>query len=364
MTTFGTNDALTQKKWSSLLGYDVIYRTDLAPMIGTDENSIIHLKTELTKGKGDQITYPLMKKLMGEGFSEGQIAEGNGEDLSLYSDAISINELGHVVRIPNNGRAIDSQRVAVPLRQAARNGLASWNQERMSVTFFNHVCGYTPETDPKYTGNNAITAPTRQLWQGGKANDESLVPADVFTLDLVDKAVEMAKTAASPVRPINVRGDIKNGGQDISGGRYVMYLSSYQVTDLRTNVSTGQWMDIRKAAMQGGQISKNDIYTDALGEHNNVILKEANHIRSGVDSSNPLTPVANTARAVLLGAQSCALGYGQDSSQKTYNWNEELFDHKRRMEVSTFTIWGMKKCVFDNNDFSVVTVSTYAAPHN
>ncbi len=362
-TNFGTGDALTQKKWASQLGYDVIYRTDLAPMIGTSDNSIIHLKTELNKGKGDAVTFPLMKKLTGEGFSEGQIAEGNGESLSLYSDAIVINELGHVVGVPNNGRAIDSQRVAIPLRQAARNGLASWKQERMSVTFFNHVCGYTPETNPKYTGNNAISAPTRVIRQKGKATDEALAAGDEFTLDLVDKAVEAAQIARSPVKPINVTGDIENGGQDISGGRYVMYLSPIQVTDLRTNTNEGQWLDIQKAAMAGGQISRNPIYSDALGEYNNVILKKANHIRSGVQSGDPLTPVADTARAVLLGAQSCALGFGMDSGQTTYQWNEELFDHKRRLEVSTFTIWGMKKCVFDSQDFSVVTVATYAAPH-
>lgn len=362
-TRFATGDALTQKLWSSRLGYDVVYRTDLAPMIGTDENSIIHMKTETQKSSGDNITFPLMKKLTGDGFTESEIAEGNGESLSLYSDSVTINELGHVVDVPSKGRAIDSQRVAIPLREAAKNGLASWKKERMSVVFFNHVCGYTPETRAKYNGNNTITAPTRVVRAGSQSDDQSLTSSDTFDLTLVDTAREAAETATSPVKPINVQGDIKNGGQDISGGRYIMYLHPYQVHDLRTNTSIGQWLDIQKQALAASASSKNPIYTDALGEYNNVILKKTNHITQGVHSSTGAA-VANSRRAVLLGAQSCALAYGKNGGPSTYQWNEELLDHKRRLEVSTFCIYGMTKCVFDSQDFGVVTVPTYAAAHS
>jgi len=363
-TRFATADALTQKKWSAMLGYDVVYRSDIAPMIGTDANSIIHLKTETQKGKGDNVTFPLMKKLNGDGFTENEIAEGNGESLSLYSDSVTINELGHVVTIPNDGRSIDSQRVAIPLRQAAKSGLTTWKQERMSQTFFNHVCGYTPETRAKFNGNNTITAPTtnRIIRAGSQATDQALTSSDVMSLELVDYAREKAETGTSPVRPINVKGDIKNGGADISGGKYVMYLHPYQVTDLRTSTSTGQWLDIQKAALSGGMASKNPIYSDALGEYNGVILKKANHITNGVHSTSGAAET-DVRRAVLLGAQSVALAYSKNGGPSTYAWNEELLDHKRKLEVSTFCMWGMTKTVFDSEDFSTMVVSTYAASH-
>lgn len=360
-TTFGVNDAMAVKHWARSLLFDVVYRSDIAALIGTDENSIIHMKTELSKEAGDLVKFNLMKKLTGDGFTEGEIAEGNGEALSLYTDSITINELGHVVEVPNNGRSIDAQRVHVDLRKAAKNGLATWKKERLSTTFFNHVCGYTPQTSMKYAGNNAITAPTRQIWtESGTSADENLDSNDTFQLKYVDYAREMAETDASPVRPINVTG--VDGGRDIEGGRYVMYLHPYQITDLRTDAGTGQWLDIQKAALSGGNQSKNPIYDGALGEYNGVILRKANHVTQGVNSSTGAA-ITTVRRAVLLGAQSACVAFGQGNGANTFNWNEELIDHKRKLEVSMLTMWGLKKTKFDGEDFGSVVVSSYAAAH-
>lgn len=364
-TSFGVNDALAVKLWAKKLSYDILYRTDISSLIGETENSIIHLKTETSKEAGDKVTFPLMKKLTGAGFTEGKVASGNGESLSLYSDALTINELGHLVEIPNNGRSIDAQRVPVKLRQAAKMGLKGWKSERMSVVAFNHLCGYTPETNPLYTGNNTILAPTRKLIVDAtgptvNSNDEDIAAADKMTLAYIDYAREMAETGDSPIRPINVEG--VDGGRDISGGKYVMYLHPYQVTDLRTNTDTGQWLDIQKAALSAKDDSKNPIYTDALGEYNGVILKKANHITQGVNSSTDAA-ISTVRRAVLLGAQAGVIGYGKGNGPSTYGWNEELIDHKRKLEVSLMCMYGMKKTQFDSQDFGVVTVSSYAAKH-
>jgi len=360
-TTFGVNDANAVKLWARKLEYDVVYRTDISALIGTDANSIIQLKTETSKEAGDTIKFSLQKKLSGDGFTEGEIAEGNGESLSIYQDSVVINELGHVVEVPNAGRSIDAQRVPFELRDSAKSGLATWKKERLSTTFFNHVCGYTPETRVKYNGNNSITAPTRQIWtKSGAAADESLGTTDVFTLKYVDYAREMAETASSPLRPVNVMG--VDGGRDISGGKYVMYLHPYQVTDLRTDAGSGQWLDIQKAAMAGGKLSNNPIYDDSLGEYNNVILKKANHITSGVNSSTGAA-ITTVKRAVLLGAQAAAVAFGKNNGPTTYNWNEELIDHKRKLEVSMLTMWGLKKTIFNSTDFGAVVVSSYAAAH-
>lgn len=367
-TTFGVNDANAVKLWAKRLQYDIIYRTEISALIGEGPDSIIQMKSETQKSAGDQVTFSLMAKLTGDGFTENELAEGNGESLSIYADAVVINELGHVVGVPNKGRSIDDQRVPFNLRDAARMGLRGWKGERMSVTFFNHVCGYTPEVRAKYTGNNAIVAPTSSrrivvdvLGPATNTQDENIVSADTFNLQYVDYARELAETASSPVRPINVEG--VDGGRDISGGKYVMYLHPYQVTDLRTSTSTGQWLDIQKAALQGGAGSKNPIYTDALGEYNNVILRKANHVTQGVNSSTG-APITTVRRAVLLGAQAATVAFGQDGGATDYNWNEELLDHKRKLEVSVMSIWGMKKTRFNSTDFGTVVVSSYAAKHS
>jgi len=352
-TSFGVNDALAVKLWSRSLAVAEREYLDIAPLIGEGEDNIIQLKTEPRKGAGDRVTIALRARLTGEGKTEGETAEGNGESLSLYSDNLLINELGHIVGVRSEN-TIDAQRVQYDLREQARDALGEWWADRKSASFFNQVCGNNAQTNLKYTGLNTATAPAgtgRQIWAGTATNDQGLTSSDVFTLDLIDAAVENAKVGNNMVRPIRI------GGQP----KYVMYLHPYQVTSMRTNSASGQWMDIQKAAMMGGQVSGNPIYTGALGEYNGVILRSSQDVTLGVNSSTGAA-VSNTRRAVLLGAQACVIAYGQNNyGPSKYRWNEELLDHKRKLEVSAWSIWGMKKTVFNSADFGVVVVSTYAA---
>jgi N4-gp56 family major capsid protein len=365
-TSFGVNDALAVKLWSKTLAVEALKYTDIGPLIGTDAGSIIHRKDETSKGAGDRVTFGLRMQLSGAGFTENQLAEGNGEALTLYSDSLVINELGHVVGVKSQN-TIDQQRVPFNLREEARDGLGDWYAKRYSVAFFNQVCGYTPQTDVRFTGLQATIAPstTRIIRQSSRASDDLLTSADVFTLDLIDKAKEMATTASPKIRPINISGDDSGGSRRDHNktltDKYVMYINDYQVTDLRRSTSTGQWLDIQKAAMMGGQVTGNAIYTGALGEYNSVILRKSFDITLGVSAAG--AAVANTARAVLLGGQACLMAFGQKDSPGQYRWNEELFDHKRRLEVSAWTIHGLKKAQFNSVDYGTIVVSTYAAAH-
>ena len=104
-TDFGVNDSLAVKLWSRTLSLQSLDATDIKPLIGDDENSVIQMKTDLSKGPGDQITYGLQIQLQGAGFTENELAEGNGESLAIYSDKLTINELGHVVGVKSRTRS-------------------------------------------------------------------------------------------------------------------------------------------------------------------------------------------------------------------------------------------------------------------
>jgi len=352
-TSFGVNDALAVKLWSKMLDAEALKATEIAPLIGDDANSIIQRKTETSKGAGDKVTFGLRMQLSGDGFTENETAEGNGESLTIYSDAVVINELGHVVGVKSEN-TIDAQRVPFDLRAEARDGLADWYAKRMSVAFFNQVCGYTPETRVKFTGLQATVAPSasRVIRAGAQASDQALTSSNLFTIDLIDKAKELASTATPKIRPIKI------GSQD----KYVIYLHPFQVTDLRVSTATGQWLDIQKAAMTGGEVTKNPIYTGALGEYNGVVIRSAIDVTNGVNGATGAT-ISTVRRAVLLGAQAAVCAYGQKNSPTKYRWNEELFDHKRRLEVSAWSIHGLKKTVYNATDFGTVVIATYAAQH-
>lgn len=361
-TGFGIGDPMAVKTWSKKLAVEANKSIDIDPLVGQDDKAIIQEKTELKKGNGDQVTFGLRMQLKGDGFTSDDVAEGNGEQLGTNSDKLTIDELGHVVGVKSDN-TIDAQRVPFNLREQARSGIADWFQTRRAKIFFNHVCGYTPvmqlgaKAQKKFTGNNAVTAPSqgRIYLPNGRANDAALVPGDVFTLSFIDAAVELAKTGGAAgkvmIRPVIV------DGQKV----YVMYLHSTQVTSLRTSTAAGQWLDIQKAAMAGMQSSKSPIFSGALGMYNGVVLRESQDVTPGV-SADGKTAVPNTRRAVLLGAQAATVAYGKAGGENRYRWNEELLDHKRNLEVSAWAIWGLKKTTYNGDDFGTIVVPTYAAP--
>lgn len=357
-TEFGTNDANTVKAWSKQVTAAEREYCDIMKLMGEDDNNVIVVKTELVKDKGDQVTFNLRKRLQQAGFSEGQIAEGNAEALSFFTDALKINELIFTVG-NSNSDSIEQQRVQFNLREQGKDALAELWGERKSVAFFNQVCGYTPANTEsatsgiKFTGMNAVVAiagTNRVVRPNGRTTDQSIDSNDPFTLDLVDRAVTLAKIGSNSIRPIKINGKPK----------WVMYLHPSQAEDLRINSAAGQWQAIRQAAMAGGDITENDIYTGALGEHNSVILRECQDVTLGVQSASASTSVANVRRAVLLGAQAAVMSERKLSSGSKTKWSEEQFDHGRRVEMGAFKIWGLKKVQFDSADFGTIVVPTYS----
>ena len=133
-TSFALNDAYAVKLWAKELSVEAVKYTEIAPLIGTDAGSVIHKKEETEKGKGDQVTFGLRLQLAGDGFTENELAEGNGESLTIYTDQLTINELMHVVGVKSD-RTIDQQRIPFDLRAEARDGLADWWAKRLSVSF-------------------------------------------------------------------------------------------------------------------------------------------------------------------------------------------------------------------------------------
>lgn len=350
-TNYAVNHPLAVKRWSKGLMKEALKNTHVFQFMGPGTNNVLQIKTELGKEEGDKVTFGLRIQLAGEGTSGDSTLEGNEEALSTYDDAVFIDQLRHAVR--SKGK-MSEQRVPFTVRDEARDGLADWWADRMDTAFFNQVCGNSSETNVKYTGMQAALAPStnRHIIVGGHAGEATLSTTDTFSLEYIDYAVELAVTGGDagdqiPLSPISMGRGMKY---------YVMFLHPYQVTDLRTNTSTGQWLDIQKAAMQGGQITKNPIFTGALGEYNGVLLYSNTRIAAGTK--------ANTRRAVMCGAQAVACAFGREAGKNTYSWKEELFDYGNSLGVAAGAIHGMKKTQFNSEDFGTIVVSSYAAKHS
>lgn len=357
-TSYGVNDPLSNKLWQKKLSVEALKQTWVSKFMGNDSSSIIQVKDETTKAAGDKITYGLRMQLQGTGVQGDATLEGSEEALTTYSDSVVINQIRHAVRTA--GR-MSQQRVPFDVRNEALSGLRDWYAARMDLSAFNQLCGNTVQVDQRFTGNNATVAPSTANYinQHGAGDDSSLTAVDTFNLNIIDYAIERAKTLdptgtsttqGVPIRPCMIGGD----------EYYVAVLHPYQVTSLRTSTTALQWGDIQKAALQGGEITDNPIFSGALGVYNNVALHSSARIQQGCVTT---TAYANTRRAMFLGAQAAAVAFGRDNGPGKFTWVEELFDYENQLGVSAGSIFGFKKMVFNSMDFATIALSTYATSH-
>ena len=354
MTNYPVNDPLAVQLWAKRLAVEAFNQTWFRRFLGNDENSVIQVKDETQKTSGTSITIGLRMQFEGAGVLGDGILEGTEEALLTYADTVYVNQLRHAV---SAGGRMSQQRVPFALREECRRGLADWWARRLDYSFFNQLAGNTLQTDVRYTGNNTAYAPDANhlLLPSGVANEGALAAANVFNIQMIDTAVEVAQMLSNSGVPI-VR-PLRIGGED----KYVIFLHPIQVTDLRTATSTGQWLDIEKAAMTGGQVTKNPIYTGALGEYNGTIIHSAYRLPQGMYNG---AAVANTRRAVFCGAQACVLGFGRGDAKDRFTWVEEVFDYGNVLGVSAGTIYGLKKLRFNSLDFGCITMPTWAEPHS
>ena len=349
-TAFATGDNLAVKLWSKKLAIEALKQTWCYKFMGADDNSVIQIFDDTQKSPGDRIRIPLRRLLVASGVLGDFTLEGQEERINYYSDDVFIQQLRHAVR---EGGKFTRQLVPFDIREHARASLQDWWADRIDTWFMNQITGNTAQTDIRFTGLQVAIAPDADhtVWAGGAGSDASLSNSATmkFTLTLIDVCVEKAKSLAVPIRPIMINGEEK----------YVMFMHHYQVTDMRTNTSTGQWYDIQKAALQGGNVTQNPIYTGAIGEYNGTILHASNRM--------PTISAGSSADggkvAAFCGAQACAMAFGRDSGPERFNWVEDYFDYENQFGVAAGCIAGLKKLVFNGSDFAVINVRTWGQAH-
>jgi N4-gp56 family major capsid protein len=261
-----------------------------------EDSSAIQILDDLQKHAGDQVTFGISQLLQGAGVLNLQTLTGNEEAPITYSDALTVSELAHAVLLVG---PISNQRVLFDRRKIGRNRLADWYAARVDHGAANQLGSYTPQTNVNYTGLQSPVAITRQILPSGITDAANLTSTNTFQITYWDTFVRSAKALTSGIRPVKV------GGKQLFIG--VMHPS--QTTDMRQNTSTGQWLDIEKAAMTGGDVGDNPIFWESLGMYRGVLLHENSRVTNSV--SNAGAAVANTKRALGLGAQAAVLAFGR-----------------------------------------------------
>lgn len=393
-TVFAAGDALAVQVWAKKLFVESLKATQLDKFIGTGSDSVIQVRDELNKGPGDKLFYGLRMQLDGAGIAGDSTLEGQEEALVTHRDEIGINQLRHAVKVVGN---MSQQRVTFDIRAEAQAGLVDWWAQRLDTSLINQLAGNDNpvNTNLIYSGLNAILPPSVTRATGNKNFDSgsyAILPEDLdstfgadtvnsaeailssdaddgateaakfaFNLRMLDKAVIKARTLPTPIRPI------KLNGMEC----YVAFLHPYQVYDLRRNTQTGQWMDIQKAALSGGQITKNPIFTGAVGMYSGVIIHEDARVPYGTSTdingshhTHLGSGAVGVARGIFCGAQAGAIAfgraYGYSGSNIKFKWTEVLDDYENQLGVSSALVYGMKKTRFNSKDFGTITMSSYS----
>src|SRR3972149_3599800 len=118
---------LTPQLWDDKFFRDYVRASRYKRYMGTDEASIIQLKEDLTKKRGDTVTFALVNELTGNGVPGKSTLQGNEERLNSRSHALTVDVLRHAVAVDD----WDVQKSVIDLRNAARTQLREWAQKKL-----------------------------------------------------------------------------------------------------------------------------------------------------------------------------------------------------------------------------------------
>jgi N4-gp56 family major capsid protein len=347
--SFPAGDPKAAVQWSIGVEAEVLKKISFNQFMGKRPDSVIHVKDELTKKAGDTVKYSLRYQLDETVPPKvGNAAlEGNERIPDYQTDSLVIQQIRDAVRVYD---VDDRQRITFDHREEARAGLGDLLSAALDQAFFHHICGNTAQTQLGLTGNNAVSSATNVIRPPTRAADQDIVAGETFSLAVLDKAVELAKTRSPAIRQPWIPA--------LSRYAFPVFIHSYDVTSLRNNAS--DWSALMDNAMQGGMVANNPKFTGHLGYYNGCVLVESTRVTQGINSSTGAA-VAAVRRPVLCGAQACGMSWGRFAGNPNkFQWIEQMFDYENELGVAARMIGGLKKLIYNSIDYATIVMPVYS----
>lgn len=344
-TKFLTNNALTRKRWAKELFKVVLKDIEFNELIGTGTENIVQMRTELGKGEGDQITMGIRLPLSGEGIVGRDTVEGNEEALVFKDFNMTIEELNHAV---DTGGKMDQQRVPYDLMREGKDGLNEWWADKLSDLMFAHLCGDTTfRIAGKTFAQNPSAPDSDHLVLADDVAEVSMTSANILDLAMLDRMKQIARIPRAAtgykLRPLKI------GGKKY----YRVILHDFVFDALRQNTNVGQWGDLLRAANKLQMENVEIVY-------NGMLISKSERIRQ---VSGNLT-TGGVFRNLFLGAQAACIAWGGAGESKgtTMSFVPYEKDAKRYVNIRGGGILGIKKVVFNSQDYGCLVGSSYATP--
>lgn len=316
--TIATGDALTQKLWAKEILIEAQKEIFWGKFMAKGPNSVIEMKEDLSKNKGDNITYGLYMKLTGTGVTGDTTLEGNEENPTKFSDVVTVDQKRHAVRL---GGAMTEQRVAYDLRMVAKELLKIWLAETIDSDIFTEFAA----------------SPTRFMRPGTATSKATLAAGDEMDLSTAQKAKVLAGKLSPRILPVMVGGKLT----------YVVVMHPDQEFDLKVTDTT--WAQAQRDARERGD--SNPVFTGAVGMFDGIIFHT--HVNIGTFADGGAGGNLNGANALFLGRQAMAFAW----AKKPF-WVEKEFDYGNQVGFASGAIWGQNKSTFNAEDYALIVLQT------
>ena len=369
-TKFGVNDPQEVKKWGTDLAVAVNRESYFSSSMASESKRArtpIQVITDLEKDAGLEVTVDLLMPMSMEPVVQAKL-EGRGAPLKYFTDKLRIDQVRGAV---GAGDRVTSKATLRNLREDAKIVMKDWwarLQDELHFIYLSGGFGNYGGTGYLWTAANAmfsvnaITAPDSQhIMYGGDATAKADVGTnDGFDLRLIDRAVAKAETMGGDgsnelsMVPVNVDGK----------KCYVVLCHTFQYDAMKSNASTGQWLDIQKAAAAASG-SNALLFKNSGGMYADCVIHKHRNVMRFNDYGGASVKAA---RALFLGSQAGELAYGSSGGSGTrYRWTEVMTDHEDQVEIGTHCIMGVKKSTYKSKDgsvtrdFGVIALDTYCA---
>jgi N4-gp56 family major capsid protein len=305
---------LTPQLWDDNFFRDYVRSSRYRRYMGTDEASIIQLKEDLTKKRGDTVTFALVNELTGAGVTGNTTLKGNEERLNSRSHAITVDVLRHAVAVDD----WDMQKSVIDLRNAARVQLREWAMKTLRdniTTALGQIDGvnFTATTVGQrnaWTANNQ----DRVLFGSTTANYNATFltainavgVSEQLTPNILSLMKRMAQSASPKVKPVYVK--------EMDQEWYVAFVGPNAWRDLTEDNPTTNVLTLanRDARLRGVD---NPLFTGDSLVWDGIIIREIPEISPVAGFSG--SAGARVAPVYLCGAQAIGLAWAQRTKSTT-----------------------------------------------
>jgi N4-gp56 family major capsid protein len=339
MTLTTVTSANKAQVWDADFFKEYVRANRFKRYMGTDENSVIQLKEQLTSKAGSIINIPLITKLSGAGVTGNTLLEGSEEALGNYNHALTVATLRNAVAVTDN----EQQYTEIDLRAAAKAMLKNWAMEKMRTDII------TALGSKSGTAYGSASEATKDAWLVANADrvifgdgtvggytdhsaDLALVTASMkLTKEVVSKAKATAEVATPIIRPVIVGEDSEN---------YVLFCGPGAFRDLKVDLAT----NLQNAQERG---DSNPLWKDGDLMWDGVVIRKIQEIAT-------LGTVGATSARLepyyLCGAQAVAIGWAQRTKSTT-----DTRDYGFVKGVGVHEMRGVEKLIYNSQDNGVLT---------